>query len=92
MIEIYKTMNHLNPSYIWEFFAKKDIPYNLRTKELCGLPSAKSHPYGLNYLLFRGSFLWNTLDDELKRAGTLESFKTGIEEWDGKGCTCLICK
>ena len=43
MIEIYKTMNHLNPSYIWEFFVKKDISYNLRTKELCRLPSAKSH-------------------------------------------------
>ena len=36
MIEIYKTMNHLNPSYIWEFFVKKDIPYKLRTKELVG--------------------------------------------------------
>ena len=43
MIEIYKTMNNLNPSYIWEFFVKKDIPYNLRTKELCRLPSAQSH-------------------------------------------------
>ena len=88
MIEIHKTMNHLNHSYIWEFFVKKDIPYNLRTKEL----SAKSHRYGLNSFSFRGSFLWNTLDDELKRADTLGSFKTGIKEWDGKGCSCLICK
>ena len=92
MIEIYKTMNHLNPSYIWEFFVKKDISYNLRTKELCRLPSAKSHRYGLNSLSFRGSLLWNTLDDELKRADSLGSFKTGIKEWDGKGCRCLICK
>ena len=28
MIEIYKSKNHLNPSYIWDFFAKMDIPYN----------------------------------------------------------------
>ena len=92
MIEIYKTMNHLNPSYIWELIVKKDIPYNLRTKGLCRLPSAWSHRYGLNSLSFRGSLLWNTLDDELKRADTLGSFKTGIKEWDGKGCSCLICK
>ena len=92
MTEIYKTMNHLNPSYIWEFFVKKDIPYNLRTKELCRLPSAQSYRYGLNSLSFRGSLLWNTLDDELKRADTLGSFKRGIKEWDGKGCRCLICK
>ena len=92
MIEIYKTMNHLNPSYIWEFFVKKDIPYNLRTKELCRLPSAQSHRYGLNSLSFRGSLLWNALDDELKRAETLRSFKRGIKEWDGNACKCLICK
>ncbi len=79
MIEIYKTMNHLNPSYIWEFFVKKDIPYNLRTKELCRLPSAKSHRYGLNSLSFRGSLLWNALNDELKRTKTLriEKFLKG---------------
>ena len=73
MIEIYKTMNHLNPPYNWEFFVKKDIPYNLRTKELFRLPSAQSHRYGLNSLSFRGSLLWNALDDELRRAETLKS-------------------
>ena len=59
LIEIYKTMNHLNRSYISEFFVKKDILYNLRTKELCRLPSAQSHRYGLNSLSFRGSLLCN---------------------------------
>ena len=34
MIEVYKSFNHLNPKYIWEFFVKKDVQYNLRTKEL----------------------------------------------------------
>ena len=68
------------------------IPYNLRTKELCRLPSAQSQRYGLNSISFRGSLLWNALHDELKTADTLRSFKTGIKEWDGKGCRCLICK
>ena len=30
MTEIYKSMNHLNPSLIWEFHEKKDVSYNLR--------------------------------------------------------------
>ena len=77
MTEIYKTMNHLNPSYIWEFFVKKDIPYNLRTKEPCRLPSAQSYRYGLNSLSFRGSLLWNTLDDELKELIPWEVLKGG---------------
>ena len=38
MVEVYKSVNHLNPEYMWQFFVKKDVPYNLRTKELCKLP------------------------------------------------------
>ena len=26
MVEIYKTINHLNPAYMWEFFIKKMSP------------------------------------------------------------------
>ena len=29
MIEIYKTMNNLNPSCIWEFHAEKVVKYDL---------------------------------------------------------------
>ena len=65
-IEVYTSFNHLNPRYMWEFFVKIDVQYNLRTKELCKLPSASSQRYGLNTLSFRGSLLWNTIDDEIK--------------------------
>ena len=62
---------------IRELFVKKDVPYNLRTKELCRLPSAQAHRYRQNCLSFRGSLLWNTLDYELKRAGTLREILKG---------------
>ena len=95
MTEIYKTINQTNPSYIWEFFLEKDIPYNLHTKVLCRLPPAQTSRYGLNSLSFRGSLLCNTLDDEIKRSersGTLTKFKKGIAKWDGKSSNCLIFK
>ena len=38
MIEIYKSMNHLSPSPVWEFHEKKCVEYNLMTKNLCKLP------------------------------------------------------
>ena len=38
MVEIYKSMNQINPEFMWEYFVKRDIPYNLRRKELCKLP------------------------------------------------------
>ena len=91
MVEIYKSMNHLNPEYMWDFFVKKDVPYNLRTKELCKLPSVSSQRYGINSLSFRGSLLWNALSDDLKLATSLVEFKQEIRCWDGNICTCYIC-
>ena len=35
MTKIYKSMNHLNPSLIWEFHENKDVSYNLRIQNLC---------------------------------------------------------
>ena len=33
LIEIYKSINHLSPSLVWEFHEKKRVEYNLRTKK-----------------------------------------------------------
>ena len=90
MVEIYKSINHPNPEYMWEFFVKKDVPYNLRTKELCKIPPVNSWRYGINSLPFRRNLLWNTLIDELKLTTSLMKFKKEICCWDGKDYTCYI--
>ena len=56
MVGIYKSMKHLIPEYMWDFFVKKDVPYNLRTKELCKPPLVSSQRYGINSLSFRGVY------------------------------------
>ena len=91
MVEVYKSFNHLIPEYIWEFVVKKDVQYNLRTKELCKLPSINSQRYALDSLSVRGSRLWNTIDDEIKLSPSLEIFKKKICSWDGMNCACFIC-
>ena len=48
IVEIYKTINHLNPAYMWEFFIEKDVLYNLRSNELCTIPSVNSQRYGIS--------------------------------------------
>ena len=50
MTEIYKTINLINPSYMWEFFVEKDMPYNFHTKVPCRLPQAQTNRYGLHSL------------------------------------------
>ena len=46
MTEVYRTINHLNPEYMWEVFAERDVPYRLRSNELCKIPSENSQRYG----------------------------------------------
>ena len=49
MVEVYKTINHPNPKYMWEFFTKRDVPYNLRSSEFCKIPPVNSQRYGINF-------------------------------------------
>ena len=73
MVEIYKTINHLNPAHMWEFFIR-NVPYNLRSNELCKIPSVNSQRYGISSL-FRGSLLWNALSDQGKLATSINNLK-----------------
>ena len=105
MTEIYKSLNNMNSSIVWEFHEKKYVAYDLRKKNLCKLPKAISYilylisylisktiSYGVESLSFRGSFLWNTLDDNVKQEPTLARFKNKIRNWAGEACTCRICR
>ena len=77
MTEMYKSMNQLNPSLIWEFHEKKHVTYDLRMQNLCKLPKIKTQGYGQESLSFRGSFLWNTLDDTIRISQSLRLTKRG---------------
>ena len=60
---------------MWEFFVKKDVQYNLHTKELCKLPSVSSQRYRLNSLSFIGNLLCDIIDDEMKLSPSLRNLK-----------------
>ena len=55
-------------------------------------PQIKTQGYGQESLSFRGSLLWNTLDDSVKNEPTLSAFKRRIKDWAGDNCTCKICR
>ena len=62
----------------------EEIQYDLRTKHLCKLQSMKTIKFGMESLSFRGSILWNNLNDEIKELSTVASFKTKIKTWMGE--------
>ena len=92
MTEIYISLNNMNPSIVWVFHEKKYVAYDLRKENLCKLPKAKTIFYGVESLSFRGSFLWNALDDNVNQEPTLARFKNKIRNWAGERCTCRICR
>ena len=74
-IEVFKSIMHLNPQFMWSYFEEKPMPYNLRDGSKLVLPKTKSSRFGINSLQFRGSFLWNNLPVFFKNCQSLNEFK-----------------
>ncbi len=80
-IEIYKTVNDLNPTHMKYVFKK---PTNRSSKRLKhNLASAKHYQtnFGTRSLRVFGSQIWNRLPDDIKGAGTLNKFKQLIDKF-----------
>ena len=105
-IEVFKSIMHLNPQFIWSYFEEKPMPYNLRdgsklalpkTKSSrfgskLALPKTKSSRFGINSLRFRGSLLWNNLPVSVQNCQSLNEFKLELKNLGNIHCTCLICR
>ena len=91
-IEVYKSLTMLNPGFMWNFFERNHIPYNLRRGDLLLLPPAKSTRSGVNSLAFRGSLLWNNLPPKVKESQTLEEFKNRIKNSRSIHSACTVCR
>ena len=74
-IEVYKSLVHLNPEFMWSFFKNKSIPYYLRNGNICILPPARLPQYGISSIQFRGSLLWNNLTISVKESVSDKEFK-----------------
>ena len=89
MIEVYKSVNRLNPEYMWELFVDKDFSYSLRLGTSLTLPSSKIA--STNDLVFRACLAWNKLPKALKHSSSLEEFKSGINGISSIYCNCKLC-
>ena len=94
-IEIFKTLNNLNPEYMKDIFAKNENPYQLRdntrhTNDL-NINRPKGFTYGSCSLRNLGPMIWNALPNEFKYAMTLSKFKMLMKTWDGPRCNCKLC-
>ena len=66
-LEVFKSLMHQNPEFMWSYFNKNPIPYDLRKGIKVFLPPVKSFRFGLNSIHFRGRVLWNNLPSSIKK-------------------------
>ena len=59
MIEVNKSFNYQNYSFLWDVFTGKEISYNLRIKDIQILPKTSTASLGTNSITLKGSILWN---------------------------------
>ena len=91
MLEVYKYVNKENPSFMWNMFLEKSSRYDLRSSNLLMLPQTNTIRYGNDSLTFRGSILWNHLENEIKSKTYVCSFRKCIKSWSGEEYNCKIC-
>ena len=91
LIEVYKSLHKLNPSFMWEVFSHKSDKHNLRTGNRLQLPQTNTKTFGTNGILFRASILWNNLPVEIKNSKSVTEFKIKILKWTGSCCSCRLC-
>ena len=73
LIEIYKSLNHISPIIMQEFFDLKVTPYSLRNNNLLKLPK---NCLGTQALCFKGSLIWNTVPNHFKNITSLDEISS----------------
>ena len=93
-IEIFKTLNNLNPSFIKDLFNYHVVNHPVRDKYKLNLeiPKVNQVKYGVNSLKRFGPKIWNTLLYHIKSSENLEKFKSLMKDWNGTNCQCIVCK
>ena len=67
-----KSNNKLNPSFMWETYKQKKIPYSLRRGISRLIANPNTQKNRISSLNFRGSVLWNNLPIKLKECKSLQ--------------------
>ena len=66
MVKIFKTKNYLNPKFVKNIYAERDVEYDLRSKNHLQLPNVRTAKYGIENIQYTGHHLWASLPDEIK--------------------------
>ena len=90
-VEIYKTLNNLNPSFMNEISFLKNLNYTTRNQNLV-YPNPHTVKYGLESFGYKATQLWNKIPCEIKQGNNIVTFKNEISKYCTNICNCNLCK
>ena len=88
-IEIFKTINGLNPSFMNEIFTLNTR--RIESRNVLLVKSQRTKQYGTDTLRSLGPKIWNALPLETRTSDNLNIFKSLIKSWSGPSCNCINC-
>ena len=93
-VEIYKTLNDLNPSFMNNIFKLKINGREVRDKYKLNLdiPKWNQRTFGYKSLKVLGPKIWNNLPCHVKSSDNLDTFKNLLKNWDGNLFKCNLCQ
>ena len=91
LVEVYKAVNQLSRSFMWDLFHVKDVKYKLRNYNNIYGKQCRTKKYRQDSLSNYGAKLWNVLPHELKMCKDLETFRESVKNWSESLCKCLMC-
>ena len=93
-VEIYKSINSINPSFLNEIFILRVTNGMVRSQYRLNLdiPKVNRVSFGNKSIRSFGPKIWSSLPPHRKSCENLETFKRVIKNWDGVTCNCKVCK
>ena len=88
-LEIFKTLNDLNPTYMKDIFTLNTRRDHTENKLL--VKAQRTKQYGTDTLRSLGPKIWNSLPNNFRNSESLNSFKILIKTWSGASCACKNC-
>ena len=87
-LEIFKTLNNLNPEYMKEIFYETTNlthrPFNIKVNQ------NNTTKYGNKSLRSLGPHIWNSLPKQIKEETDYNKFKNYIDKWFGAKFKCKL--
>ena len=90
-LEVYKTLNDLNPGFMSEIFYLKQHEYPTRNQQIV-YPNPHTVSYGLETFGYKASQLWSNIPNEIQQAPDVSTFKQYTSKQCGNICNCNLCK